>query len=122
MVSGDGHWICTSYSKVDGVNVYEREIQIARVYGETSNTIESILASVHLSLKHQVVVVFFVMYLLKASMERTCGQKAKSMKAFLVSVCTGDSWGGGGGGGLFPTTTSKPVQANSAFHQQCTLV
>ena len=58
MVSGDGHWICTSYSKVDGVNVYEREIQIARVYGETSNTIESILASVHLSLKHQVVVVF----------------------------------------------------------------
>ena len=44
MVSGDGHWICTSYSKVDGVNVYEREIQIARVYGETSNTIESILA------------------------------------------------------------------------------
>ena len=66
MVSGDGHWICTSYSKVDGVNVYEREIQIARVYGETSNTIESILASVHLSLKHQV-----VMYLLKASMERT---------------------------------------------------
>ena len=32
MVSGDGHWICTSYSKVDGVNVYEREIQIARVY------------------------------------------------------------------------------------------
>ena len=48
MVSGDGHWICTctSYSKVDGVNVYEREIQIARVYGETSNTIESILAMV----------------------------------------------------------------------------
>ena len=46
MVSGDGHWICTSYSIVDGVNVYAREIQIARVYGQTSNTIESILANV----------------------------------------------------------------------------
>ena len=44
MVSGDGHWICTFYSKVDGVNVYEREIQIARVYGETSNSILAIVS------------------------------------------------------------------------------
>ena len=28
MVSGNGHWICTSYSKVDGVNVYEREMSM----------------------------------------------------------------------------------------------